>query len=58
LRAAADMHDMGVLLVEQHAGQALAVTDRACVLRRVVLESSSADLVDDAGALERIYLRA
>ena len=47
---------MGVLLVEQHAGQALAVADGACVLRRgrVVLERSSAELVDDLGALERI----
>ena len=60
LRAAADEDGMGVLLVEQHAGQALAVADRACVLHRgrVVLESSSADLVDDPGALERIYIRA
>jgi branched-chain amino acid transport system ATP-binding protein len=60
LRAAADEDGMGVLLVEQHAGQAVAVADRACVLHhgRIVLESSSADLVDDLGALERIYLSA
>jgi ABC-type branched-subunit amino acid transport system ATPase component len=51
---------MGVLLVEQHAGQALAVADRACVLHRgrLVLERSSADLVEDPGALERIYIGA
>jgi ABC-type branched-subunit amino acid transport system ATPase component len=38
----------------------VAVADRACVLHhgRIVLESSSADLVDDLGALERIYLSA
>jgi branched-chain amino acid transport system ATP-binding protein len=60
LRAGADEDGMGVLLVEQHAGQALAVADRACVLHRgrVVLESSSAELVDDLGALERIYIRS
>jgi ABC-type branched-subunit amino acid transport system ATPase component/branched-subunit amino acid ABC-type transport system permease component len=58
LRAAADQDGMGVLLVEQHAGQALAVSDRAYVLHRgrVVLESSSAELRDDLGALERIYI--
>jgi branched-chain amino acid transport system ATP-binding protein len=60
IRAAADEDGMGVLLVEQHAGQALAVAGRAYVLRRgrVVLESSSADLVQDPGALERIYIGA
>jgi sulfate-transporting ATPase len=59
LRAAADADGMGVLLVEQHAGQALAVADRGCVLHRgrVVLERASADLVDDLAALERIYIR-
>jgi ABC-type branched-subunit amino acid transport system ATPase component len=59
LRAAADEDGTGVLLVEQHAGQALAVADRACILHRgrIVLESSSADLADDLGVLERIYLR-
>ena len=51
---------MGVLLVEQHAGPALAVADRAYVLHRgrVVLERSSAELVDDPRALERIYIRS
>ena len=58
LRTAADEHGMGVLLVEQHAGQALAVSDRACVLNRgkIVIESSSADLFADPSALERAYL--
>jgi sulfate-transporting ATPase len=58
LRAAADEDGTGVLLVEQHAGQALAVADRACILHRgrIVLESSSADLVDDLGVIERIYI--
>jgi len=59
LRAAADEDGTGVLLVEQHAGQALAVADRAYILHRgrIVLESSSADLADDLGVLERIYIR-
>jgi ABC-type branched-subunit amino acid transport system ATPase component len=50
---------MGMLLAEQHAGQALAVADPTCVLDRgrVVLERSSAELVHDPGALERIYFR-
>jgi sulfate-transporting ATPase len=58
LRAAADEHGTGVLLVEQHAGQALAVSDRAYVLNRgkVVIEGSSADLFADPSALERAYL--
>ena len=58
LRTAADEDGMGVLLVEQHAGQALSVADRAYVLNRgeVVMESSSADLSADLGALERAYI--
>ncbi len=58
LRAAADEHGMAVLLVEQHAGPALTVADRACVLHhgRLVLESPSADLLNDPKALERAYI--
>ena len=58
LRTAADEDGMGVLLVEQHAGQALSVADRAYVLNRgdVIMESSSADLSADLGALERAYI--
>ena len=50
----------GVLLVEQHVGRALEVADRACVLDRgrVVLESSSAELLADPGMLERAYIRS
>jgi branched-chain amino acid transport system ATP-binding protein len=60
LRAAADDDGTAVLLVEQHAGQALEVADRACVLHRgrIALESSSADLIDDLGPLERVYIGA
>ncbi len=58
IRGAADNDGVGVLLVEQHAGEALRVADRACLLHRgrVVLESSSADLFDDPQSLERAYL--
>lgn len=58
LRAAADQRGMGVLLVEQHASQALQVADRAYVLHRgrVVMNSSAADLLDNPEALERAYM--
>jgi sulfate-transporting ATPase len=58
IRMAADRDGVAVLLVEQHARQALAVADRAYVLHRgrAVMESSSADLLDDPAALERAYL--
>ena len=58
LRAAADQRGTGVLLVEQHATQALQVADRACVLHRgrTVIDSSAAELLDAPEALERAYL--
>ena len=49
IRDAADKNGVGVLLVEQHLGEALRVADRVFLLHRgeVVLESSAADFVDD-----------
>jgi branched-chain amino acid transport system ATP-binding protein len=56
-RSAADA-GAGVLLVEQHAPQALAYADRAVALRRgrLVLEDSASTILADLGVLERIYL--
>lgn len=50
----------GVLMVEQYAGQALAVADRAYVLRRgsIALEGTAEDLGNDLEALEQSYLGA
>jgi branched-chain amino acid transport system ATP-binding protein len=57
VRAAAD-RGVGVLLVEQHAGEALSVADRVVVLRRgrVALQGSSAELREHVGELESAYL--
>jgi branched-chain amino acid transport system ATP-binding protein len=57
VREAAD-RNVGVLLVEQHAVQALRLADRAYVLRRgrVVLEGRAPDLLDRIGDIERSYL--
>jgi branched-chain amino acid transport system ATP-binding protein len=56
--AGAAMTGTGVLLVEQHAAKALAVAHRGCVLRRgkIVLEGSSADLLNRFGDVEHAYL--
>jgi sulfate-transporting ATPase len=60
LRAVRDAADrgVGVLLVEQHAGEALSIADRVVVLRRgrVALESAAADLRGHLGDLESAYL--
>jgi branched-chain amino acid transport system ATP-binding protein len=50
---------MGVVLVEQHARQALEVADRACVLHRgrIAMDSAAADLLDNPEVLERAYIR-
>ena len=57
VRAAAD-RGVGVLLVEQHAGEALSVADRVVVLRRgrVALEGTAAELREHVGELESAYL--
>jgi len=57
VRAAAD-RGVGVLLVEQHASEAMRVADRVIVLRRgrVVLEGAAADLRGHVGDLEQAYL--
>ncbi len=57
LQAAAE-EGTGVLLVEQHARQTLAVADRAYVLRRgrVELEGPAAELADRLDEIERTYL--
>jgi branched-chain amino acid transport system ATP-binding protein len=59
LRAAAD-RGAGVLLVEQHARQALAIADRACILRRgsVVWSGSAERATADLRGIEGEYLGA
>jgi ABC-type branched-subunit amino acid transport system ATPase component len=60
LRAIRDAADAGagVLLVEQHARQALVIADRAYVLRRgsVVWEGTSEDARSRVGQIEGLYL--
>ncbi len=57
VRAAAD-RGVGVLLVEQHAADALDIADRIVVLRHgeVVLTGTSDELRDQLGDLESAYL--
>jgi len=57
VRAAADQ-GAGVLIVEQHARQALELADRAYVLRRgrIVLAGTAADLHGDLAGVEQAYL--
>jgi hypothetical protein len=56
----AGLAELAYGLLDAHMAKHSPWADRACALRRgrVVLERSSAELVDDLGALERIYLRA
>lgn len=58
VRRAADEHGLGVLLVEQHARQALAVADRGYLLHRgrLVLAGGSAELTGRIEEIERGYL--
>jgi branched-chain amino acid transport system ATP-binding protein len=58
LRQVADRQGVGVLFVEQHVRLALAVADRAVLLRRgrIVLEGTSTELADRLEAVEAGYL--
>lgn len=58
VRSIATERDIGVLLVEQHVPMALAVADRAVVLRRgrVVADGAAAELADRPDLLEASYL--
>ncbi|MEQ8719124.1 MAG: ABC transporter ATP-binding protein [Acidimicrobiales bacterium] len=58
VRAAADNHATGVLLVEQHVQQALKYADRAYILRqgRVVLEGTAIELRGRIKEIESSYL--
>lgn len=49
---------MGVLMVEQHIHKALAVADRACVMRRgqIVLSGSSSELGQNEARIQDAYL--
>jgi len=55
---AAQTSGVGVLLVEQHAQQALRVADRVMVMRRgrIVLNASAAEVREDPSLLEETYL--
>jgi branched-chain amino acid transport system ATP-binding protein len=57
VREAADC-GVGVLLVEQHARQALSIADRAYVMRRgaIELEGTGAELLARLGEIEEAYL--
>jgi ABC-type branched-subunit amino acid transport system ATPase component len=57
VRRAADA-GIGVILVEQHVPKALAVADRALVMRRgqIVLEGTRSELVDRADEIQALYL--
>ncbi|MCU1481266.1 MAG: transporter related protein [Subtercola sp.] len=59
LRAAADT-GVGVLLVEQHVREALAIADRVYVLQRgrVVLSGQAAEIADRVGDLQASYFAA
>ena len=57
VRAAAD-RGVGVLLVEQHARQALSIADRVYVMRRgaIELEGTGAEMLTRLDEIEEAYL--
>jgi branched-chain amino acid transport system ATP-binding protein len=58
VRRAADERGVGVLLVEQHVGQALKVADRAYVMGRgrILLSGTADDLANNLDRVEAAYL--
>jgi branched-chain amino acid transport system ATP-binding protein len=58
VRAAADDHRVGVLLVEQHVKRALEIADRVLVMQRgrIVLSGTPAEIGGQIGDLESAYL--
>jgi branched-chain amino acid transport system ATP-binding protein len=58
VRRAADERGVGVLLVEQHVGKALAIADRVYVMERgrIVLSGASAEVGSELQAIEAAYL--
>lgn len=60
VRAAADEHRTGVLLVEQHVRQVLTIADRAYVLSRgkVVLSGTAVEVSERLADVEASYIRS
>ena len=58
VRRAADEHNVGVLIVEQHTTQVLSIADRAVLLRqgRVQMEADGERLRNDASLLQAAYM--
>jgi branched-chain amino acid transport system ATP-binding protein len=59
VRSAATERGIGVLLVEQHVGQALKIADRVYVMERgqVVLSGTAAEVANQTDKIEAAYLR-
>src|SRR4029079_12815653 len=58
VRAAADERGVGVLLVEQHVGQALKIADRVYVMERgrIVLSGTADEVAHQTDKIEAAYL--